>query len=133
MAYLDWKDEFSVGIEEMDSQHKRWIEIINELHDAMKSGQTVKVLSSVLRKMTDYIVVHFKAEEALLEKNKFPDLDIHRKIHEKYALEIHSLVEQFVKGKVLISIEIMDSLKKWLTNHIKMSDREYGIFITGKK
>lgn len=132
MAYLDWKEEFSVGIEEMDTQHKRWIAIINELHDAMKSGQTVKVLSTVLRKMTDYIVIHFKAEEALLEKNKYPDLDKHRKIHEKYALEIHGLVDQFVKGRVLMSIEIMDSLKNWLTSHIKSSDKEYGKFITGK-
>jgi len=133
MAYLDWKDEFSVGIAEMDTQHKRWIEIINELHDAMKNGQTLKVLSSVLKKMTDYIVVHFKAEEALLEKNNYPDLAKHRKIHEKYALEIHGLVDQFVKGKVLMSLEIMDSLKNWLTNHIKMSDKEYGKFITGRK
>jgi hemerythrin len=133
MAYLDWKDEFSVGVAEMDSQHKRWIEIINELHDAMKSGQTVKAMSSVLKKMTDYIVVHFKTEEALLEKNNYPGLDKHRIIHEKYALEIHSFVDQFSKGKILMSLDVMDSLKNWLTNHIKMSDKEYGKFITGKK
>jgi hemerythrin len=133
MAYMDWKDEFSVGIAEMDSQHKRWIEIINELHDAMRSGQTEKVLSSVFKKMTDYIVVHFKAEETLLDKNKFPGLDKHRKIHEKYALEIHGFVDQFAKGKILMSIEVMDSLKNWLINHIKVNDKEYGKFITGKK
>jgi len=133
MAYLDWKNEFSVGIDEMDDQHKRWIEIINELHGAMRGGQADKALSGVLQKMADYIVVHFKTEEALLDKNKYPGLDKHRKIHEKYALEIQGFVDQFAKGKILMSIDIMDSLKMWLINHIKINDREYGTFIAGKK
>lgn len=133
MAYMDWKDEFSVGIDDMDSQHKRWIEIINELHEAMRSGQTAKVMSSVLKKMTDYISLHFKTEEALLEKNKYPGLEKHKLIHERYAREINGFVDKFTNSKVLVSLDIMDSLKDWLTNHIKVNDKEYGAFITRKK
>lgn len=56
MAYLDWKDEFRVGIEEMDSQYKRWIESINELHDAMKCGQSKQRIRTDIAEIsiTDY-------------------------------------------------------------------------------
>jgi hemerythrin len=132
MAYLDWKEEFSVGIPEMDEQHKKWITIINDLHDAMKTGKTNTVMSDILKKMTDYIVFHFTAEETLLKTKNYTDFYGHKKIHDQYAARAREMVEQFMGGKVLISLQVMDSLRDWLTSHIMIQDKKYGAFITRK-
>lgn len=132
MAYLDWKEEFSVSVPEMDEQHKKWIAITNELHDAMKTGKTNTVMSDILKKMTDYIVFHFSAEETLLKTKNFPDFYGHKRIHDQYAIKAREMIEQFMSGKVLMSLLVMDSLRDWLTSHIMVQDKKYGAFMKGK-
>jgi hemerythrin-like metal-binding protein len=132
MAYLDWKEELSVGVSEMDEQHKKWIAITNELHDAMRAGKTNAVMSEILKKMSDYIAFHFSAEEILLKSKNYPDFHGHKRIHDQYAAKAREMVEQFMSGKVLMSLQVMDSLRDWLTSHIMVQDKKYGTFITKK-
>lgn len=37
MAYMNWNEKLQLNIPDMDSQHKRWISILNELHEAVNS------------------------------------------------------------------------------------------------
>jgi hemerythrin len=132
MAYLDWNEEFSVGVPEMDEQHKKWIAIINELHDAMKTGKANTVMSDILTKMIDYIVFHFTAEENLLKTKNYSDFYGHKKTHDQYAVKAKEMVKEFMSGKVLMSLQVMDSLRDWLTSHIMIQDKKYGSYFKGK-
>jgi hemerythrin len=53
MAYIDWTEKLSVGIDIIDEQHKVLFKIINDLHDAMKAGQSKLVIKEVLERLID--------------------------------------------------------------------------------
>ncbi|MGI6102630.1 MAG: hypothetical protein ACOYET_09155 [Bacillota bacterium] len=42
MALIQWSDELSVGVRELDAQHQRLIQMINELNEAMLQGKARK-------------------------------------------------------------------------------------------
>jgi hemerythrin-like metal-binding protein len=63
-----WDQSFAVGIPHVDAQHKQLFGIVNELHQAMKSGQSKSVVGQTLEKLVAYTVTHFKDEEALMRR-----------------------------------------------------------------
>jgi hemerythrin len=132
MAYIEWKEELSVGISEMDEQHKKWVSIINDLHSAMKNGKANAVMSDILKALSDYIILHFSDEEKLLKDKNCPDYFSHKKIHDRYAIKVKEMIADYMSGKVLMSIEVMESLKDWLTNHILIQDKKYGAYLKDK-
>jgi hypothetical protein len=38
MSLVEWKDEFNLGIEEVDIEHRNLVALINALHEAMLAG-----------------------------------------------------------------------------------------------
>ena len=65
MALMVWDNSFSVNVKEIDAQHQKLIALINDLHDAMKTGKAKDVLGKILSDLTDYTVYHFGNEERL--------------------------------------------------------------------
>jgi hemerythrin len=125
MAFIDWTNDLSVGIDELDSQHKQWISIINELHEAMKTGKTGTVMADVLKKMESYISFHFSSEEKVLSSRGFPEYSSHKLIHDRYAANMKKLSTEYFNGKMLMSLDVMNSLKEWLVSHIMGQDKKY--------
>ncbi len=132
MALIDWSPKLSVGVAEIDEQHKKWIGITNELNDAMKSGKGSAVLGTILKEIENYVAFHFSHEEKLMEKAGYTDIVAHKAIHTKYTLEMKKLNEEFKAGKLMLSLQVMDSLKNWLTSHIQGQDQKYTAALNAK-
>ncbi|MGB8010868.1 MAG: bacteriohemerythrin [Terriglobales bacterium] len=126
---FQWNDSYSVKIEAMDAQHKRLFEIIAELYTAMRAGEGKKVAAGVLRRLIDYTVQHFEAEEKLMENNGYPDLAAHQTEHRALTAKVLAFKNDFDAGAVSITPDLMKFLENWLTNHIQTVDRKYGEFI----
>ena len=77
MALLTWQEKYSVGIKEIDNQHKQLIDMINELNDAMLAKRGKEVLMSVLNKLAAYCVTHFTNEEKMMSTHDYPDFAEH--------------------------------------------------------
>jgi hemerythrin len=129
MPLLAWKEEYSVDIREIDEQHKNLVAMINMLNEAMRQGQGKLVLESILNKLINYTATHFAAEERLLQAHGFPGLEEHRGKHEKMTRKVLILRQDFIQGKLSISIEVMDFLMNWLDKHILGTDRNYSRFL----
>lgn len=129
MPYLAWEDHFSVGLAEMDHQHKKLIEIANALYDSMKAGNSKEILSQVFNELVEYTKYHFTAEEALMDKYQFPELANHRTQHAELARQVIDYQAKFQQGALFISIDVMNFLKDWLVNHILQMDQKYGQYI----
>jgi hemerythrin len=54
MAHMEWSENLSVGINEIDEQHKKLVSQINALHDGMRSGQGKDTLEKTLGELADY-------------------------------------------------------------------------------
>ena len=129
MALCVWSDDYSVGIKEIDEQHKRLFEIINELHNAMKEAKAKSVLGKVIKDLIDYTEFHFSSEEILLKNCKYPDFNQHKIIHDQFTAKVKEFERKYLSDTVLLSQEIVQYLKDWLVKHIKESDKQYSMFI----
>ena len=68
MATITWSDNLSVNIKEIDTEHKKLINMINELHSAMGSGKGREAMERSLPGLVDYTKTHFAYEEKLFQQ-----------------------------------------------------------------
>jgi len=126
--FVTWSDELSVGIEEIDNQHKVLVDLINEMHTAIQERRGSEAVQHVLSKLADYTRIHFAVEESLMRLLGYPGYDEHKAKHEELIAHMVELQEKVASGKTAISFELMHFLKLWLTKHIMESDKEYSSF-----
>lgn len=61
MALVDWSDELSVCIPEVDAEHQTLVAILNALDEAMRSGKGTRIMGQILARLLDYTETHFKS------------------------------------------------------------------------
>ena len=132
MKKIVWKDEFSVGVETLDRQHKQIIEIINSLIDKPSIFFRSQNVSSALMDLTNYVSEHFLLEEHLLQENGYPILLEHSKKHTIYSERITGFCKESLDGKSEVPDELMAFLTDWWTNHILHEDMKYKAFFEEK-
>ena len=132
MALINWNETYSVKVKEIDVQHKKLVNIINELHDKMKEGKGKEVVEKLLAELLDYTVFHFSFEEKLLNINNYPDNKTHAKLHADLMEQVQVFRNKVKSGNSLLSLELMNFLKKWLVEHILDSDKKYSAFLNAK-
>ena len=132
MAYLDWQDDYSVGIDQIDRQHKKLVAFLNELYEAMHQGKGKDVLGKVLTELVLYTKTHFSTEEKLMSQYGYPDYEGHKAKHEKMAARVLDLKKQFADGSLSSPIQITNFLKNWLAKHINETDKKYAPYLAAK-
>ena len=131
MSLMTWDNRYSVKVRERDNHHKKIINAINELHNAMTDGKGKEVLEKTLGNLTSYASYHFSSEEKEMEKHKYPDYEVHRGKHQAMTAKAHSFIEDYKQGKVSLSHEVSDFLSDWLNKHIVGTDQQYSNFMNG--
>lgn len=125
MSLITWTDEFSVGVFEIDNQHKGLVKLINKLYDAMTYGQANKILREIIQELVKYTQIHFATEEKYFEKFDYEESDDHIQEHQKFIEAVAKFKEGFEAGNIVLSVDIFKFLKNWLTNHILGSDKKF--------
>lgn len=126
MSYLSWDERYSVGIKMMDDHHQRLFDLINELHEAMKSGKGKETSSRIVKELYDYTIFHFTKEESLLRESNSDHLAEQQAQHKIFIDKVKELQQKIDTGKqVTVSIEILTFLNDWLRNHIQGTDKKY--------
>lgn len=120
-----WSDDLSVGIQEIDEQHKILVDLLNELHTAVCEHKGSSVCRSILDRLVEYTRVHFAVEESLMRILGFPGHDDHKHEHELLTQQVFDLLHKLDSGKTAISFELFHFLKIWLTKHIQEGDKQY--------
>ena len=125
-SLIEWTDEFSVGVSEIDDQHKKLIGLINDLINAIERREKRDILENVLDEMVDYIDYHFKSEEKFFEG--MPNQKEHKLMHWEFVKKTNQLNRDYAQQKILISQDILEFLISWLSNHIlEMDKRDFAI------
>ncbi|ADN02163.1 bacteriohemerythrin [Spirochaeta thermophila] len=132
MPFITWNDTMSVGVETFDTQHKKLVEMVNTLFDAMRQGKGRSVMGQVLDELISYTTYHFASEEELMQKHGYPGFVEHKKEHDSLTQQVEELREKHRRGELFITIETLDFLKAWLNNHILRTDMQYKSFFRNK-
>ncbi len=125
MDLIDWSDSLSVKNVELDSQHKKIISLINDLHFALLKGKSNEVLDDILAELLNYTKVHFSAEEKLFKQLEYPGAEAHKDKHREFVDKISSFKLDHKKQRVALSIDVMEYLVSWFLRHIQRVDQEY--------
>jgi len=125
MAYITWSEVFSVGVPELDAQHRRLVELINDFHGAQEAGSGVATLFGVLNGLVACAEQHFAAEERRMEETHYPDLLRHRREHDRLVREIFELHRRYERGQPDTAEDTMAFLRAWLLDHILGCDKQY--------
>jgi hemerythrin len=132
MALIDWNDSLVVNVTEIDNQHRKLVEMINDLHEAMRQGKGKDITGKIVNSLIGYAATHFRTEEKYFELFAYPDAPVHKKEHSDFVAKISEFKDGFEKGTAGLSIEIMNFLSNWLRNHIKISDKKYSPLFKAK-
>ena len=125
MPFLAWTENLSVGVFNLDAQHKRLIELVNQLHDAMVAGQGRTVLQPILNGLVKYTATHFASEEKYMEQTEYTETNAHKSEHHKFTRAVLDFKQRYDTGQTMLTVEVMMFLKSWLVSHIQGSDRKY--------
>lgn len=125
MPFMVWDDSYSVKVERCDREHQRLFCIVNALQDAMSAGKGRDFVQRIVQELSGYAKYHFSTEEVLLERASYPGLSQHRAEHQAFITAVAKFEKSITDGNALISVEVMDFLRKWLVDHILKSDRQY--------
>lgn len=128
MAF-EWKDRYVLGIDEIDSQHKKLFEIGARVYDLAlldDAYDRYDYIMEVIQELLDYTQYHFTYEEALLEKHNYERLAIHKKEHGYFVAKIRSLLTRDIDEEQSKTLqELVEFLSEWISTHITFEDRMY--------
>ncbi len=123
VQHLVWSEEFSVGSEDIDSQHQKLISLINWLSTEV-THKTPGTIEHLLNSLAHYTVYHFGYEEELFRKAGYPDAKQHQQEHTAFIDRILVIRERFEQGSEVDLEALAVYLQQWVVRHICISDQK---------
>jgi hemerythrin len=130
--FVEWKDDYSVGIDSIDQQHKKLLNLINQLQTAVDYSTGEQFEREALDELVDYTKTHFTYEEGLMRDNDYPDFEAHKLQHEKMFNTVQEVLEGYETDHDTAMSNAAEFLKDWLINHINGTDKEYSSYLIGR-
>ncbi len=127
----DWSDEYLLGVDPIDDQHKGFFDAAHRLYDAVLNCEGEKSVEETLAFLRDYAQRHFQAEEALMEKHGFPGLERHKRLHVQFFEALDQLLDDLrVFGPSQhLADRTLEIAQDWLIDHIIDEDTQYAGYV----
>ena len=128
MSPTTWNNSFSVGIEQIDDQHKDLFNCIADLEKSVANPDEKQRWNSIhysIMKLQDYVRIHFSVEECLMEVLGYPGRAAHIREHNKFVKVVSDLERRSITQNNITANEIVEFLRDWLVNHIAVTDQDY--------
>ncbi len=129
---VEFTQPMETGIDEMDEQHKRIIDMANDIYKAFETNQNQKQIKELLRTFVDYSAWHFSNEERYFVEFEFENQEIHKKSHNTFTSKVQDFVKKFERGRVQAYHDIMIFVKNWLETHFTTEDQQYAELFKSK-
>ena len=73
MPLMEWNEKLAVGVALLDADHHKMVGMINDLYDAIKTGNSKEVLGLILDRLVNYTRFHFSHEEQFFARTNYPE------------------------------------------------------------
>jgi hemerythrin len=130
--FLIWKEEYSVGIESIDKDHKKLLQLINRLQTSSiyQTGEAFD--QEALKELIEYTKFHFAREEKMMEENGYPEFAAHKQQHINMTDQVVKKIKDYEADQEKTIDDLLEYLQKWLINHINGTDKKYSAFLLEK-
>jgi hemerythrin len=133
MRTIEWQDDYTVGVKELDDQHRCLLNTINTLLEEQRDKYEAAKFSPALSSLIYYAYTHFATEERYLLQVHFPDLKQHVLDHIDFIMKTLGLALRVESGGDETRIELLRYLKEWYSSHVLVTDRQYIPFLASEK
>jgi hemerythrin len=124
MRLLDWKDEYSIGIEAVDHEHKELIALINRLYTELESADARRTVPAFFGDLLKAIGAHFALEERFMRERNYDRFDRHKADHERLLDELRDIMDAFDHAIEIDSVELADRMDVWFSRHFRTHDAQ---------
>jgi hemerythrin len=126
---LVWDHILSVGIDEIDEDHRRLVDLFNILNHSVTEGDAPDYLEAVLEELISCTVWHFSHEERLMLKYGYEGSAEHKMEHQDLIKSARELQQKILQADKLVADEDIEFLEHWLTEHILTADMKLGSYL----
>lgn len=130
MKDLAWDSILSVGIDEIDEDHRKLIHIFNILNHSITEGESKEYLAATLKELINCTVWHFSHEERLMLKYRYKELEEHQAEHQELIQSAKELQQEILQSDKSFADEHIQFLERWLTEHILTADGRLGNYLS---
>ena len=127
---MPWTPDLSVGVEQIDEQHKEWFKKAEALFEAGKNHQAKEYVGELLNFLSDYTKKHFADEEKYMLSINYPDYPTQKKAHTAFIEQLAKLRADYDAsgGSLMVILNANQMVVTWLTQHISNMDKKIGQF-----
>jgi hemerythrin len=124
MRLLSWKDEYSVGIEAVDHEHRELIDLINRLHDELDAPAAKLTVPAFFGDLLKGISAHFALEEKFMRDRGYNALDAHKGDHERLLDDLCAIMDAYEHSEDTTASSWL-SADTWFTRHFRTHDARF--------
>lgn len=128
-ALVVWDDSLTMGDVHIDEDHRKLLDLINELYRDLKSTEGTGLTEDIYQRLKSHCDIHFQQEESYMVKVGYPDLEEHKQEHAAFMEKVHIFHEEFKAGHKKRGLELISMLGSWWNSHIGGADRKLADFI----
>ena len=128
---IEWRESLSIGVDEIDNQHKQLLSHFDQLLKACETGKGIDELKRLLGFLDGYVIKHFRDEEGIQRLHRYPGYATHKLEHDSFVARLDSLKQEIATEGVALHhvIETNHLLLTWLIHHISTVDVQLGKFL----
>ncbi|NLZ54601.1 MAG: hemerythrin family protein [Thermoanaerobacteraceae bacterium] len=125
---VKWKDEYRIGVDEIDEQHKKIFEIANEAYELLKNEfyyDKYDRIIELLEELKDYAKFHFSFEEDYMLSIRYKGYFSQKVAHDNFIDKVNSFdLNAIDENQDQYILEILDFIVDWISQHILISDKK---------
>jgi hemerythrin len=125
--YVSWSQDYSIGVDEIDRQHKDLLNLINYVinHCTGNEKEEKDFFDGIIENVIKHLKEHFSTEEKIMKKTNYPAYNEHKEKHTAMLNELAGILEKIEEGKIALNLfELTDFLKNWILDHIPTQDKK---------
>lgn len=124
MSEFTWNENYQIGNETVDSQHRYIFELANQIVDVTDDGEITRLLMLFYQHVRE----HFYAEEQLMKQTSYPGYQKHVEQHNQMLDRLVEISET-VQKKQWHPSDIKEFVNGWVLVHILQEDMLLGAYL----
>ena len=124
---IEWKDEYALGIEEIDTQHKQLFEIADRIYALIQNNLVMDKydgIVEIINELKEYTIYHFAAEEKYMESIGYKKIFSQKVAHKEFLQKMEEIdLDKIDNGQNEYLMETLDFVVEWLGQHILREDK----------
>ncbi len=127
---IAWSDCLSVGVAEMDEEHRQFISRVNDLNKSIIGSEDKATVERMMDLMLMEATHHFRHEQELLARWKYSDTAAHTTTHAQLAAQFARVMKEIEESDISFVWALKGlRLKQLLVEHLLKEDMKYRDFL----